>query len=403
MDFDDAPHEAEFRARVRAWLSSNAEPCHASDDRTLRSRSDAELVAMAKAWQKKKALAGFAGLSLPKEFGGAGADPIEEVIYRQEERHFRVPFGVYEIGLGMCVPTLVALAADDVKARYVPPAIQGEEIWCQLFSEPGAGSDLAALQTRAQPIDGGWLINGQKVWTTGAQFSDFGLLLARTDPSAAKHAGLTMFIVNMKSPGVDVRPIKQMTGETDFNEVFFTDVRIADTHRLGAEGSGWQAAITTLMFERLNVGADIGLIDWQVPLEIARGSGAIKDGAARDKIAEWYLNSRGLALLTYRTITGLSRGRMPGPEQSLNKLVAARQVQEIADLCLDLAAERGSLKAHEIGASWSGVERAWAWGAAMRIAGGTDEILRNIIAERVLGLPPEPRFDKPYQENKSAR
>ena len=394
MDFDDSPSNAAFRARVRAWLEQNAMRHTGHDDRTLRSRDDHELVAMAKAWQRKKASAGFAGLSLPRDLGGGGLGPIEEVIYRQEESKFRVPFGVYEIGLGMCVPTLVAIGSEAVRTRHVPPAIRGEEIWCQLFSEPDAGSDLANLRTHARACGDSWVVNGQKVWTTGAQFSDFGLLLARTDTEAAKHAGLTMFMVDMKAPGVEVRPIRQMTGETDFNEVFFSDVRIPDSYRLGSPGSGWKSAITTLMFERLNVGADIGLVDWQTPLEIARNAGQLSDARVRDNIAAWYLNSRGLTLLTYRTLTALGQGRMPGPEQSLSKLVAARQAQEIADLCLDLAAEKGALKSSELGDTWKGVERAWAWGAAMRIAGGTDEILRNIIAERVLNLPPEPRDDK---------
>ena len=394
MDFDDKPAEAAFRARVHDWLARTAERFSGEEDRTLRSRDDHELVAMARDWQRKKAAAGFAGLSLPKELGGGGAGPIEEVIYRQEERQFRVPFGVYEIGLGMCVPTLVAIGSDAIKNRYVPPAIRGEEIWCQLFSEPDAGSDLANLKTRARRVGDDWMVTGQKVWTTGAQFSDFGLLLARTDPDTPKHAGLTMFVVDMKAQGVEGRPIKQMTGEQDFNEVFFTDVRIADSHRLGVPGSGWQSAITTLMFERLNVGADIGLIDWTVPFEIARKSSNIADARTRDLLAAWYINSRGLTLLTYRTITALGQGRMPGPEQSLSKLVAARQAQDIADFCLDMVGDRGALKASELGNAWKGVERAWAWGAAMRIAGGADEILRNIIAERVLNLPPEPRTDK---------
>lgn len=401
MDFADTPAEATFRASARAWLEHNAP--------TPRGRipwpDDAALVAAASAWQGRKAAEGYAGITLPSAYGGRGGSASEQVIFRQEESRFEVPFGVYEIGLGMCVPTLLAVGDSRIRDRYVRPAIEGREIWCQLFSEPSAGSDLAALATRAVRDDSRWIVNGQKVWTTGAQFSDFGLLLARTDPDVFKHSGLTLFVVNMHAPGVEVRPIRQISGEAEFNEVFFTDVVIEDAERLTVPGGGWAGAMTTLMFERLNVGADIGLVDYRTLLATARtvdmdGLPAIESPLVRDALARCYLNDRGLKLLTFRTITALGRDRLPGPEQSITKLIIASQAQAIADLLLDLREEEGALAGRDLGVDWGAVERSWSMAAGMRIAGGTDEILRNVIAERVLGLPPEPRTDKarPYSD-----
>lgn len=395
MDFADTVAEAAFRASARAWLERNAP--------APRGRvpwpDAAALVAAASAWQAYKAAGGYAAITLPSAYGGRGGSASEQVIFRQEESRFEVPFGVYEIGLGMCVPTLLALGDARIRDRYVRPAIEGREIWCQLFSEPSAGSDLAALATRAARDGARWIVNGQKVWTTGAHFSDFGLLLARTDPDVSKHAGLTLFVVDMHAPGVAVRPIRQMSGEAEFNEVFFTDVAIDDAERLTVPGGGWAGAMTTLMFERLNVGADIGLVDYRTLLETARtidvrGRPAIEAPLVRDALARCYINDRGLKLLTYRTITALGRDRLPGPEQSITKLVIAAQAQAIADLLLDLREEEGVLAGSDLGGDWSAVERSWSMAAGMRIAGGTDEILRNVIAERVLGLPPEPRTDK---------
>lgn len=386
MDFADTAAEATFRASARAWLERNAP---APRGRVPWPDATA-LVAAASAWQARKAAGGYAAITLPSAYGGRGGGASEQVIFRQEESRFEVPFGVYEIGLGMCVPTLLALGDARIRDRYVRPAIEGREIWCQLFSEPSAGSDLAALATRAVRDGARWILNGQKVWTTGAQFSDFGLLLARTDPDVSKHAGLTLFVVDMRAPGVAVRPIRQMSGEAEFNEVFFTDVAIDDAERLTAPGGGWAGAMTTLMFERLNVGADIGLVDYRTLLETARtidvrGRPAIEAPLVRDALARCYINDRGLKLLTYRTISALGRDRLPGPEQSITKLIIAAQAQAIADLLLDLREEEGVLAGSDLGGDWLGgdwaaVERSWSMAAGMRIAGGTDEILRNVIA-----------------------
>jgi alkylation response protein AidB-like acyl-CoA dehydrogenase len=249
MDFNDNPQEAAFRTQVRTWLDANAKR-RTDDKETVRSRQDdPETLKLAKAWQAKKAAAGYAKITWPKEFGGLGGTPIQQVIYSQEEANYVVPLGFFDIGLGMCVPTVMTYAAPDVLARYVKPALYGEEIWCQLFSEPAAGSDVAGITTRAERVgsepDADWVINGQKVWTSGAHYSDFGIVITRTDPNVAKHAGLTMFWLDMKSPGIEVRPIRQISGAANFNEVFFTDVRVKDSQRLGKPGEGWKVALTS--------------------------------------------------------------------------------------------------------------------------------------------------------------
>jgi len=399
MDFSDTKAEAAFRERARAWLQANAERKKTPRDIFANGLPEDERLELARAWQRRKAEAGFAGITLPAEYGGAGGTPIEEVIYKQEESGFIAPFGFFEIGLGMCIPTLLAYGSEADKQRYVPTALRGEEIWCQLFSEPGAGSDLAGIRTRAVQSGENWTVNGQKVWTTGAQISDFGILLTRTHPDRPKHQGLTMFYVDMNSPGIEVRPITQMSGEQEFNEVFFTDVVIPDSHRLGEAGSGWGVALTTLKHERLTVGSDTGLIDDRDLLSFCQrmsgqGNSILTDDGVRGKLADWYIQGEGLRLMNYRAITSLSRGEEPGPEQSVAKIILASQAQEMANFAMDMLGEQGLLGSEILGEEWSPIERSWYYSAGMRIAGGSDEILRNIIAERILGLPPETRTDK---------
>ncbi len=402
MDFNDTPEEAEFRKQVRAWLDANAK--RKSDDPTAsRTRvEDVEALPRARAWQAKKAAAGYARITWPREYGGMGGTPIQQVIYNQEEEDYLVPQGFFEIGLGMCIPTVMAYARPEVLQRYVKPALYGEEIWCQLFSEPAAGSDVAGIRTRAERDGDDWIVNGQKVWTSGAHYCDFGIVITRTDPSVPKHQGLTMFYLDMKSPGVEVRPIRQISGTANFNEVFFTNVRIPDSQRLGKVGDGWKVAITTLMNERLAVGTRQGM-DFDELLELARQTEledgpAIRNGAVRTKIAEWYVQSQGLKYTTFRTLTALSKGQAPGPEASIGKLIAAPKMQATGAFGMELMAEAGILD-HDIPGAGA-FQAQWIYGAGYRIAGGTDEILRNIVAERVLGLPADIRVDKDIPFNK---
>ena len=399
MDFNDTPDEAAFRAEVRAFLQANAKPRRA-DEPEMRARYDEgpEALARAKAWQAKKADAGFAGITWEKRFGGRGGTPIQQVIYNQEESAFVVPRGYFEIGLGMCIPTMIAYAPQAQLERYVTPALRGEEIWCQLFSEPAGGSDVAGLRTRAERDGDDWVINGQKIWTSGAHYCDYGIVLVRTDASVPKHAGLTMFFIDMKSPGIEVRRIRQISGTSNFNEVFFTNVRVPDSQRVGKVGDGWKVSITTLMNERLAVGMSPGP-DAPDLLRLARmlrvdGRPAIDDSALRERLADWYTQAEGLKYTRFRTMTALSRGQAPGPEASISKVVSASKLQQIASTGMDLLGMAGGVMDPELAPLQAWFQQALLYAPGMRIAGGTDEILRNIIAERVLGLPGDVRVDK---------
>jgi alkylation response protein AidB-like acyl-CoA dehydrogenase len=404
MDFEDSPDEATFRAEVRAFLDANAERKNAARPvLRLRAIDEAE-VRRAKAWQAKKAAAGFAGLTWPKRWGGREASPVHQVIYHQEEDNYAVPRGVFEIGLGMCIPTMMAYAKAEQLQRYVPAALRGDEIWCQLFSEPAAGSDVAGLRTRAVRDGDDWIINGQKIWTSGAHFADYGIIVTRSDPTVAKHAGLTFFFLDMRSPGIEARPIRQISGASHFNEVFFTDVRVPDAQRLGAVGEGWKVSVTTLMNERLAVGEE-PRPDMDDLLRLCRsveldGAPAIANAVVRERIADWYVRSQGLKFTRFRTMTALSRGQTPGPENSIAKVVNASKLQEISSFGMDLLGSAGIVMDPELAPLHALFQEALLYSPGLRIAGGTDEILRNIIAERVLGLPADIRVDKdkPFNE-----
>jgi alkylation response protein AidB-like acyl-CoA dehydrogenase len=406
MDFNDTTEEAAFRTEVRAFLEANAKQ---KSEATARNRrryiSDAEELKEAKAWQAKKADAGFARITWPEKWGGRGGTMIQQIIYDEEERRYLVPNATgFAIGLGMCIPTLMAYADEAVLQRFVRPALRGEEIWCQLFSEPVAGSDLAGLKTRAERDGDDWVVNGQKVWTSGAHYADFGILVTRTDPNAPKHAGLTFFYLDMKSPGVEVRPIRQISGTSNFNEVFFTDVRIPDSQRLGKVGDGWKVSLTTLMNERLAVGDAPGP-DFQDIFELARSvelddGPAIADSAVRAQLAKWYVQTQGLKLTKFRTMTALSRGQTPGPESSITKVVSASKLQDIASFGMDLLGMAGGVTDPALAPMQGWFQEALLYSPGLRIAGGTDEVLRNIIAERVLGLPGDVRVDKDLPYNK---
>jgi alkylation response protein AidB-like acyl-CoA dehydrogenase len=406
MDFDDTPEEAAFRTEVRAFLNANAS--RKDRDRTPRRYGDVDTTELkrAKEWQARKAAAGFAGITWPKEWGGRGGTPLQQIIYTQEEAEYDVPYNVFLIGLGMCIPTMMAYAKPEQLQRYVRPALYGEEIWCQLFSEPAAGSDVAGLRTRAERDGDEWVINGQKIWTSGAHYSDYGLLLTRSDPNVPKHAGLTAFFIDMKAPGIEIRPIHQMSGASHFNEVFFTDLRVPDAQRLGAPGQGWKVAITTLMNERLAVGEQ-RRPDIQDLIELARtveleGRPAIANPLVRDRIADWYAKSQGLTYTRFRILTALSRGETPGPENSIAKVVNAARLQEAASFGMDLLGSAGIVMDPELVPMQALFQEALLSSPSHRIAGGTDEILRNIIAERVLGLPGDVRVDKDLPFNRLA-
>lgn len=390
MDFNDTPEEAEFRAEARAFLSQHLKP---KTPGALRSGNREDFLARAKAWQKTKAEGGFAQITWPKEMGGRGGTVMQQVIWGQEEAKFDAPTGPFAIGLGMCIPTVIAFGSDEHKQRYVQPALKGEEIWCQLFSEPAAGSDVAGLKTKAVKDGDEWVINGQKVWTSGAHYSDFGILLVRTDPNVPKHKGLTMFIVDMKQPGVDVRPIHQASGGSEFNEVYFTDVRIADKDRLGEPGMGWKVALVTLMNERLAVGGSPGP-DWKEIMDYARSAGTLSNQAFRDKLADWYVAAQGYKLTKFRTQTALSRGETPGPENSIGKIINANHLQDICNSAIEMQDHFGLIVDKDEAPSDAVFQESFLWAPGLRIAGGTDEILKNIIAERVLGLPQDVRVDK---------
>lgn len=397
MDFMDTPAEAAFRAEAAEWLAQN----HLrSDDIEGLSRLD-----VARLWQKRKYDAGWACIGWDKQYGGRGASAIERVIWDQEESKYDLPSRFFVIGQGMIAPTLMAWTSPELCQRYLPRLASGEEIWCQLFSEPAGGSDLAALRTRAEPEGDDWVLNGQKIWTSGAHYSDYGIIVTRTDPSVPKHRGLTMFIVDMRAPGVEVKPIKQLTGDSDFNEVYFNDVRVPDRFRLGEVGEGWQVALTTLMNERLAIGGGGPGADVALAMKVARsvtinGRPAIEDGAVRSRIADFQVLEAGLKYNSYRAMSALSRGELPGPENSIGKLVGAPKLQAIASFCMDLLEEYGAVWGDHHALYEGLAQRSYMGAPGLRIAGGTDEIMTNIIAERVLGLPQDPRADKgiPFSE-----
>ncbi|CAI8382077.1 MAG: acyl-CoA dehydrogenase [Hyphomonadaceae bacterium] len=399
MDFNDTPEEADFRAEVQAFLAKHMDEKGA---RPLRQRvSGAEFMQKAKDWQALKAENRFAQITWPTEWGGRGGSSMQNVIWGQEEAKYDAPVGPFTIGLGMCIPTVIAFGSDEHKKRYVKKALRGEEIWCQLFSEPAAGSDVAGLKTRAVKDGDEWVINGQKVWTSGAHYSDYGILLVRTDPKAPKHKGLTMFIVDMKQKGVEARPIHQASGGREFNEVYFTDVRISDTDRLGEVGQGWKVAIVTLMNERLAVGGSPGP-DWSEIMNYAKDFGSMGDAGFREKLADWYVQAQGYKLTKLRTQTALSKGQTPGPENSIGKIITANQLQDICNSAIEMQDHYGLMTDSEIMPADAAFQQSFMWAPGLRIAGGTDEILKNIIAERVLGLPQDVRVDKtaPFDELK---
>ena len=392
MDLNDTPEQASYRAEARAWLEANkdqAPPRSGSSEDTA--YTDAR-----RAWQGKLAEAGLAAVTWPEEFGGRGLGPIEQVTVNQEISRAQVPGILDVIGIGMLGPCLIAHGSEEQKTRYLGPMLHGDEVWCQMFSEPSAGSDLAAVQTRArEDEDGAWVLNGQKVWTTNAQFASFGLLLARTDADVPKHKGLTMFVVPMDAPGVTVRGLRQISGEAEFNEVFFDDVKLAADAVVGGVGNGWGTALTVLMYERLTIG--FGSEGFGSPTRLAEtvagDEAARSDTDARHRLGEVITELLAVRYNGYRALTALARGQIPGPEAGLAKVTMVNAAIAATDLGADV-----------VGPDALSSESDWSYLISflpgLKSAGGTEAILRNTIGERVLGLPTEPRLDKgvPFSE-----
>jgi len=398
VNFDDTPEEAQYRATVRGWIAANAPDMgslSAEEHRNWHPRHRD----IARQWQAAKADAGYACIGWPREWGGAGGTAIEEAIFNQEEVRAGVQFNYFMTGLHMLLPALLEHDPDAQALARVPPALRGEEIWCQLFSEPASGSDSAGIRcTATRDHDDEWVINGQKVWNSGAHVADYGMLVARTDPDLPKHKGLTVFWLDMKTPGVEVRPIRVMSGEAELNEVFLDEVRIPDSQRVGAINGGWQVVIHTLMNERAALGSGTGL-SWRDIMRLAAQTPApegtvLKDPAFRDWLAGYYVNTEAIRLLSCRTLTSLSRGEAPGPESSAGKLLWSTNTQDMASEALDLQDHFGLLDGPGDALHNGAFQHRFLWAPGLRLGGGTDEIMKNIIAERVLGLPGDIRVDK---------
>jgi len=386
-----------YAAKAREWLQSVAGEFGGAARKGL---SDAENLALGRRYLKARFDAGYAGINWSPEFGGQGLTHIEKVAFEAEEMKFSMPSGFFGISLGMPVPILMKYCEDKAFAKErVLKALQGEEIWCQLFSEPSGGSDLAGLRLRAEQDGNGWKLNGQKLWTSFAQYSDYGVIVARTDPTVAKHKGLTYFWVDMRSPGVEVRPVKLAAGDHMVNEVFFDDVRIDDSNRLSPVGGGFSVAMATLMIERYTATDSAGFgphLDLFVSLAQETkigGKPAIEDGRIRSAIARNYAMRSGLDAITARAMLMMRAGMEPGPEGSLNKLVSVRSRQKLSELAIDLQGT-DALHYDEHASSKDDWQASWIGAPTGRIAGGADEMLLNTIAERILGLPQDHRPDK---------
>ncbi len=402
MDFNDSPEEAAYRVAARDWLRQHA-PAHALPPGTR--LSDSEEVRRGRAWQKQLADGGYAGILLPQSLGGNGGTIAQATVFGEEETRFRVPKGAYiGIGLGMALPVIGKHGTPAQIARFAAPTLRGEMTWCQLFSEPGAGSDLAAVRTRAVRDGTDWVVNGQKVWSSWAHLADWGILIVRTDPSLPKHKGLSFFVVDMRSPGIDVRPIRQISGASDFNETFFTDVRIPDADRIGGVGDGWACAMTVLTGERLNQGGHgndgsiANLI--QYAADTPRDGGTALDSAAvRLQLASAYAEEQAERHFQARLRTMVSRGENPGASASIIKLAYTNRYQKLSGLALEMRELAGVAHTPEDTAT-ARIMHDYVWSTALRVAGGADEVLRNQISERVLGMPSELRTDKTVPFNK---
>ena len=395
MDFSLTPEQAAFRDELRAWLRENLADELATP---LPAMGAEEGVERRRRWQRRVHEAGYAGVAWPREYGGRGLSLIESMIVYEEMARAKAPDMINVIGLNMAGPTIIHHGTPEQKARYLQPLLRADEIWCQGFSEPNSGSDLASLQTRAVLDGDHFVVNGQKVWTTLGHVAKWCILLTRTGSADDKHAGLTYLIVDMESPGVEVKPLRQLTGDAEFNELYFTDVRVPRSNLLGEVGGGWRVAMTTLMHERATLGVALQVrsrIAFDELVTLARsgngdGAGAAThaDALVRQKLAQLYIENEAMKFNGYRGLTRMLRGEPPGPEGSINKLMWSEVNQRIMGTALDVLGPAGLLAEGEESAPAGG---RWSYqflrSRANSIEGGTSEVLRNILAERVLGLP----------------
>jgi alkylation response protein AidB-like acyl-CoA dehydrogenase len=381
VDLRDTPEEAAFRVEVRAWLASHV-PDGLTELTSPAAVRDLEDVDAARAWSAQLADAGFAGMTWPAEYGGRGRPLAFQAIYLEEAAAVQAPQHLGVIGLGMVGPTILAHGTEEQKARHLAPILRADEIWCQGFSEPGAGSDLAGVATRAEPADVGFVLSGQKVWSSFAQIADWCMLLARTDAGSERHQGLSMLLVDVRSPGVDVRPIREITGDSVFNEIFFDEVEVPAENVLGEVGGGWPVAMTTLLHERATLGfALVGALDAQLRRVVALArERKVTDSRLLDLLACEAIEVEALKLTNRRLLAQYVRQESPGPEGSAIKLRWSESNQRLTALALEL-----------FGAEAAVADDEWRYqflrSRANTIEAGTSEVLRNVIAERVLGLP----------------
>jgi len=398
MDIGDSPEEAAFRAEARAFLEQHAprkQPGVTNADELNRHDPDwlREHIEFCRQWQHVLYENGWAGITWPKEFGGRGGTAIQQAIYSEEESQFDVTAGVFSVGLGMVAPTLMAHATTEQQERHLDVMLRGDELWCQLFSEPGAGSDLATLATRAVRDGDEFVVDGQKVWNSYAQHADWGILLTRTDPDAPKHRGITYFVVDMKTPGIDARPLRQITGIAHFNEVFLSGVRIPAKNVIGEVNGGWAVTHTTLANERAVIGVGGGGRNFDDIAALARRCGVTGDPTFRQELVQTYVRTATLRYLGLRLRTAMSQGRPPGPEASVLKLAFSQHAARTADLVMRMLGPEATLYGDDAldRARWQDY---FLNQFNVRIGGGTDEVQRNGMAERVLGLPRDPMSDR---------
>lgn len=396
MDFEETPEEAAFRQECRAFLSQHAklkEPGAARTTMSTMAEDEAAHVQACRDWQRTKAENGWAGLTWPVEFGGRGLSGLLQGIFLEEEHKYDLPVGMFAQATGMVGPSIIVHGTEEQKKEFLEPILRGEQVWCQLFSEPNAGSDLAALRTRAELDGDEWVVNGQKVWTSSAHVADWGMLLARTDWDAPKHRGISYMLVDMRTPGIEVRPLKQATGGAEFNEVFLQDVRIPKENVLGEVNGGWAVAMTTLTSERADIGAGHG-DGFGGVLKLARRYGKTADPVVRQKLAALYTDYQISKYMGFRARTAATKGIAPGPEVSVMKIAISNRLAFQGDLVEELMGADGMLWGSDAidDGYWQTMVFMGQWMA--RIGGGTEDVQRNIVGERVLGLPREPGNDR---------